>query len=788
MAINSVISQEDIQKLVTQSLASNQANLEAMQSMKSRYEQQQDDWESIRTAATDLNSALEALKSVSTFYSRTASSTDGNILTAIADSDAPIGTYNLTNVILAQAAQKVSAGALGLDGGDYSYYESTASVADLSAIGYATNFTPPSEWAFRNSGHAGNISEEEFFDGIDTISIKTGTASNLSYAQASNNIGENIIPAKFTIEVQTYFDHLGTHVSTNQRYDRSFVMTVDREDFKLHLRFADNGLFAFSDATTRTEVGTDVVREGEWNDWRFEVDASNAETATMNVYKDNVLIATGVDVSYTGDFIDGNVAFRQEAYAYPTEAVDYQAHIGKFVVSQASVDGIVEENLKLDGSEGNANILGEITNGYFEINGTRINVDVSEDTLMEVLSKINASGAGVSAVWDDGNDKIRLLNKSVGGKGIEFGADTSGFFAAMNINTAAPTASGRDAAVNRELDQVAALSPVTDGYFNINGITFSVDTATDSLQDILNRINDSGAGVSAYYSSDLDKVVLTANETGKEVTFGNDTSNFLATIFGDTATATYTAGSVDVNGQTISTAGNELTLNGVTFNLHSASTAGATVSVTRDTESAQAAVETYIEKYNALRDLIDEKTSSTLRNDRILRQISNNLRLSSIQSITNAGNYHFLRDVGIEYSSGRLSLNASALSDAFNNDPDSVYKLFGYDTNNDGIRDDGGLSNVMYNSFLKDITRKSSGTVYQRTQLIKMRIDRVASDITKYQKVIDRKETRLWNEYTRFAEAVNSMSQQYTQFSAQLSILNSLTSSLYSSSSQSSSF
>ncbi|TGU67229.1 hypothetical protein EN829_066905, partial [Mesorhizobium sp. M00.F.Ca.ET.186.01.1.1] len=50
--------------------------------------------------------------------------------------------------------------------------------------------------------------------------------------------------------------------------------------------------------------------------------------------------------------------------------------------------------------------------------------------------------------------------------------------------------------------------------FEVNGVKINVDTEKDSLNDVLNRINTSGAGVTALYDSTNKQIKLTANKAG----------------------------------------------------------------------------------------------------------------------------------------------------------------------------------------------------------------------------------------------------------------------------------
>lgn len=70
---------------------------------------------------------------------------------------------------------------------------------------------------------------------------------------------------------------------------------------------------------------------------------------------------------------------------------------------------------------------------------------------------------------------------------------------------------------------------IVDGQFSINGETISV-TTTDTLNDVVNRINQSAAGVTAAFNATSERIDFAYNTTGSAgvIDLQGDTSNFLA--------------------------------------------------------------------------------------------------------------------------------------------------------------------------------------------------------------------------------------------------------------------
>lgn len=81
------------------------------------------------------------------------------------------------------------------------------------------------------------------------------------------------------------------------------------------------------------------------------------------------------------------------------------------------------------------------------------------------------------------------------------------------------------------LSQAGLAVAPTAGTFSINGVTISVDPAVDTLNDVINRINNSGAGVTASIVNDADgRPNILRLESASPIQLGStaDTSNFLS--------------------------------------------------------------------------------------------------------------------------------------------------------------------------------------------------------------------------------------------------------------------
>lgn len=104
------------------------------------------------------------------------------------------------------------------------------------------------------------------------------------------------------------------------------------------------------------------------------------------------------------------------------------------VVSDSAL-GAIRAGVELD----NANFGVAISDGgsgagEFTINGVSITFSASADSLANVIARINASAAGVTASYDSVNDRVVLSNKSTGDLGIAIEDVTGNFLAATGLS------------------------------------------------------------------------------------------------------------------------------------------------------------------------------------------------------------------------------------------------------------------------------------------------------------------------------------------------------------------
>ena len=171
-----------------------------------------------------------------------------------------------------------------------------------------------------------------------------------------------------------------------------------------------------------------------------------------------------------------------------------------------------------------------VTAGSFDVNGVTINV-AADDTLNTVVGKINSSAAGVTASFDSAGDKVVVTQQTAGSfKSVVLDNDTSGFLAATKLDAPTTIGGGEGHDSDRLINTVGDLSEAGTGNFEINGVSINVDVGTDSLNDVIARINSSGAGVTAAYSETSSVVTIVSQSKTADLVLDDGTSNFFSAL------------------------------------------------------------------------------------------------------------------------------------------------------------------------------------------------------------------------------------------------------------------
>jgi flagellar hook-associated protein 2 len=425
-----------------------------------------------------------------------------------------------------------------------------------------------------------------------------------------------------------------------------------------------------------------------------------------------------------------------------------------------------------------------VTAGTFTVNGHQITIATS-DTLQSVFGQISqATDGSVTATYSPGTattnpDTITLSSSSP----IVLGSatDTSNFLQVAKLSnngTGTVTSSGKLGAVDvsEAMNQSNLATPITDGgngdgAFEINGVTINFSASADSIDDVINSINESAAGVVAAYNPVSNQFSLTNKTTGDVGMSVQDvTGNFLTAT--GLAKASLTRGNNLLytinNGTQLASQTNTISENssGVTgLSVTPLAEGKFTVTVAPDTSTIASAITKFVTDYNQAQSTIDAQTATTtdasgnvtagpLTGDQLTEDLNSNLLNLATSTVPGlSGTLTSLNALGFASNGQNDSLSTTDTTDldsALNNNLAGVKALFTNPTT--------GLA-VQFNSLLTDAIGAKGTLVNEQTTLTKESSD-ITTQINSIETNVQAYQTQLTNEFVAMETAESQTNEE----------------------------
>ncbi|HUZ77906.1 MAG TPA: flagellar filament capping protein FliD [Chloroflexota bacterium] len=245
------------------------------------------------------------------------------------------------------------------------------------------------------------------------------------------------------------------------------------------------------------------------------------------------------------------VDFSGPSGTYATGIANAAAANGSFsltiqqIATQTSLNSTTTIGQAISGSDIatlSGKLVTPVTAGTFTIDNTQIAVTAG-DSFQTILNNIQSdtAAAGDPVLASIVGNTIQLTRPSGNTNVINLGAggDSSNFLTATKLlgppAAATMTSTGPVGTANPgvALDSanIAGLTSTTSGSLAVNGVTINYNTATDTLQNVLDRINASSAGVSATYNAQSDTVTFLATQSGSAaISVSDGGGNLLASL------------------------------------------------------------------------------------------------------------------------------------------------------------------------------------------------------------------------------------------------------------------
>jgi flagellar hook-associated protein 2 len=422
-----------------------------------------------------------------------------------------------------------------------------------------------------------------------------------------------------------------------------------------------------------------------------------------------------------------------------------------------------------------------VTAGTFTVNGQTVTIATS-DTLQSVFDKIStATGGAITAGYDHSTDEISLNSSS----NIVLGSatDTSNFLQVAQLyNNGSNSISSVTAlgSINLSNDLTAAnfSTAISDGGSGagemvINGVTINYNASTDSVNDVLQRISDSAAGVTASYDAVNKRFLLTNKTTGDVGISMQDVAghgNFLAATGlsgGSLVRGTNLQYSIN-NGSTLTSLSNTVdsTSSGITgLSFTALAQKSTTITVASDNNKISSAVGSFVGDYNNLQNYITSQTKSTasstgsvtaglLTGDLDVEGMAQSLRnLVSNVGGSATGSISGLGSLGVDSNGNDNTLalsNPSLLVTALNNNLAGVKQFFTDAASGIGTR---------LQAYVTDVNG-SKGLLATDETNFSNEVTHINTSISSLEARIGQDTTRLTNEFVAMENAISQINTQ----------------------------
>ena len=461
------------------------------------------------------------------------------------------------------------------------------------------------------------------------------------------------------------------------------------------------------------------------------------------------------------------------------------ATASKTVGTSGIGDNLYPTNSVTSGTLASKGFNPPISAGTITVDGKQITIDPTVDTLKDVFDRIDAATtSNIKGSYSASTDTITLKRLGGGGATLVVGSatDTSNFLSVARLSnngtnelvSASSLGSITPASVLSSANFQTAVSDggAGAGEFKINGVSIAFNASSDSVQNLMDRINVSAAGVNISYDRVNDQFSLTNKVTGNlGVALEDVTGNFLAAA-GLASGSTFTAGNdalYTINGGSVLSSHSN-TLNEETTGIEGLSiallkTGTSTISLASDSSAIKGAIKNFIEDYNRAQSTIDSLTSSstdsvgkvtrsTLAGDSDANEIASKLRAIAFNQATGlTGTLNSLAKIGIDTTgtTDQLTLeNEAALDDAIANNLSGLKTLF-----NDP---DKGIATKLKAYLEKTIGE--DGSLIARQDALTKQSSEIDLQVTDLEKRVQANRLRLIDGFVRMETAQQSINQQ----------------------------
>jgi flagellar hook-associated protein 2 len=355
----------------------------------------------------------------------------------------------------------------------------------------------------------------------------------------------------------------------------------------------------------------------------------------------------------------------------------------------------------------------------------------------------------------------------------------------------------------------------SDGSMPTEWTEIQFDPNVDSLNTLIDKINNSSAGVVAFYDSQTGKVSLAAKNTGDapgaEIVIDDTADKFLIDVLHLSKDSDAAAGAslgrtgknaeFIINGLSTSRSTNVFQINGYEYTLKQTTSSEVTITSSTDVDAIFNSIKAFVDKYNEVigkinaelkeeryRDyppLTDEQKeamtekqielweekakSGLLRGDSILSSGLSKMRMDLYTKVEGANitsGFSQLAEIGITTSpnyldGGKLIIDETKLREKIQENPDAIYRLFNNDSTNYSEKGIARRLRDTIKNTIGKIEQKAGKTLWTNHQFaIGRDLIQIENQIDRFEDRLKQIEDRYWRQFTAMEKAIQRANEQ----------------------------
>lgn len=424
---------------------------------------------------------------------------------------------------------------------------------------------------------------------------------------------------------------------------------------------------------------------------------------------------------------------------------------------------------------------------------------LSSDTIDDIVNKLNSalSSLGITGTvsYDTTTGRISITSD----KNFALVDISGNFTKVFHLDEASlsfdgtsysltSTASVSSLSTAKTLAQIATYTSknIVSGKVKINGVEIDVDQ-NDTLSSLIEKINDSQAGVTASYDYHTNKLVIVSSNSGpSSITLEDTDGTGLFSLLGIESHSLYVGQKAHLqismdgtNWTDVYSDTNDVEYNGVTFHVSGVTSETITVDVKTDTDAIVEKIKEFVDKWNEIMDYLNEKLTEepvtdkseeemteeekmkgVLKGDDFLEGVFTRLRGFITYRVEGEINYLWelgitTGDIGTGYENmmkGHLELDEEKLRQVVEDDPNRVWEFFGSENGFATKLDDYLWNLVKFNGEIDQVAG-ISGRIEREQRFL-------ATQIANWIERLSRREQELWRKFSAMEEVISQLQAQ----------------------------